>query len=282
MIVYFNEQFMPKDEVRISPDDRGFLFADGAYEVIRVYQGRLFQTGRHLQRMARSLRELRMAGPQPDRLAEIAEQLIRDNRLENEEALVYMQITRGAAPRKHAFPGHEVPPTVYVAAFPFQSPAEKLEKGVGIILVPDIRWTRCDIKSVSLLPNVLAQQQAKDSGAEEAVFVRDGALTEGTHTNFAAVFEEQLVTFPQSHYILPGITRAVVLDLCRGLNIPVKEYPILETDLKNATEMMVLSTTSEIMPVVQVNDWPVGDGKPGPVTRTLQRAFRELVAESRS
>jgi D-alanine transaminase len=276
MIVYFNDHFIPKKEVKISPDDRGFLFADGVYEVIRAYKGKLFKADAHLQRMERSLRELCMNGPDQAKFRDIAEQLIQDNQLENGEALVYLQVTRGAAPRKHAFPGNDTPSTVYVAASPFQPPQGEMEQGVKIILAPDLRWARCDIKSTALLPNVLANQQAKESGVAEAVFVRDGAITEGTHTNFFAVFDGQLVTYPKNNYILAGITRQVVLDLCRDLNIAVREFPTFERDLKKADELMLTSTTSEVTPVVQVDDWQVGDGKPGPITTMLQRAFREL------
>jgi D-alanine transaminase len=276
MIVYFNDQFIPKEEVKISPDDRGFLFADGAYEVIRTYKGKFFKAEAHLQRMERSLRELHIEGPAKETLRDIIEQLIQDNKLENGEALVYIQVTRGVALRKHAFPGNNTPPTVYAAATPFQPPPKKMEQTAKIILVPDIRWARCDIKSTALLPNVLANQQAKESGVAEAVFVRDGAITEGTHTNFFAVFDGQLATYPKNNYILAGITRQVALDLCRELNIPVKEFPIFERDLKKANELFITSTTSEVMPVVQVDDWQVGDGQPGPITTKLQRAFWEL------
>jgi D-alanine transaminase len=276
MIVYFNDHFIPKEEVKIFPDDRGFLFADGAYEVIRAYNGKLFRADSHLQRLARSLRELRLDGPDKENFRDIAEQLVQDNKLEDGEVLVYIQVTRGVAPRRHAFPGNDTPSTVYVTATPFQPPHAEMKQGVKIILVPDIRWARCDIKSIALLPNVLANQQAKENGVAEAIFVRDGAITEGTHTNFCAVFDGELVTYPQNNYILAGITRSVVLDLCRELNIPIREFPIFERDLKKADELMLTSTTSEVTPVVQVEDWQVGDGKPGPITTTLQQAFREL------
>jgi len=276
MIVYFNGRFIPKEGVKVSPDDRGFLFADGAYEVILSYNGRLFKAEEHLRRMSRSLRELRINGPDEGELRDIAERLIRVNNLGDGNAAFYVQITRGAAPRHHSFPDGETPPTIYASASPFQPPREKCEHGVKIILVPDIRWARCDIKSVALLPNVLANQQAKESGAEEAVFVRDGAITEGSHTNFCAVFDGQLVTYPKTNYILAGITRGVVLDLCGELNIPCKRSPIFERELKEADELMIVGTTVEVMPVVQVDDWQVGDGKPGPITRKLQQAFREI------
>jgi len=151
-----------------------------------------------------------------------------------------------------------------------------MTQGVKTILVPDNRWTRCDIKSISLLPNVLANQQAKERGVEEAIFVRDAAITEGSHTSVGAVFNGTFVTYPQSHYILSGITRQVVIELCRQLDIPVKEFPILVDALPDADEMMMLSTTSEITPIVQVDHQIIGSGKPGPATTRLQQAFREL------
>jgi D-alanine transaminase len=276
MIVYFNKRFIPKEDVNISPDDRGFLFADGAYEVIRSYNGKLFRAEDHVERMKRSLRELRINGAETEDFQGIAQKLIQDNGLENTDASVYIQVTRGAAPRKHTFPETPVPPTVYVAASPFDPPEDKWKNGVKVILVPDIRWTRCDIKSVALVPNVLACQQAKEQGAGEAVFVRDGVITEATHSNFCAVFDGELCTFPESNYILSGVTRKVVLELCKSLNIPVKEFPIFEKDLENADECMILGTITEVMPVVQIGDRKVGDGKPGPVTIKLQNALREL------
>ena len=276
MIAYFNGRFMPKEEVKISPDDRGFLLGDGVYEVIRSYSGRLFKVEEHFRRMARSLRELRIHGVDTEDLKGIVEALIEYNELGDGDAKLYIQITRGVAPRRHSFPDEGTPPTVYATASPFQPPRQKWEHGVRIILVPDIRWARCDIKSVALLPNILANQQAKERGAEEAVFVRDGAITEGSHTNFCAVFDGELATHPKSNYILAGIMRETVLDLCDELDVPVKEFPIFERDLKEADELMILGTTSEIMSVVQVNDWEVGDGTPGRIAMKLQRAYREL------
>lgn len=278
MIAYFNGQFIPKNDVKLSPDDRGFLFADGAYEVIRSYGGRLFKVEDHLERLARSLSELHIAGPSSTHLMSVAEQVIQRNNLENGDASLYIQVTRGVAPRKHAFPDAGTPPTVYVTAAPFQPLYEEWEQGIIITIVPDIRWGRCDIKSVALLPNVLASQQAKERGATEAVFVRDGVITEGSHTNFCAVFNGRLITHPANNHILAGITRNVVLDLCFNLGIPCSESPILERELQKASELMVLGTTSEILPVVQVDDRRVSDGKPGPITAELQRAYRDVVA----
>ncbi len=278
MIVYFNGQMMPKDEVRISPDDRGFVFGDGVYEVIRVYGGKLFEAGAHLDRLARSLRELKIRFGGVDRLEGISHRLLVENGLETGDAAVYIQVTRGAATRKHAFPAADTPPTVYVSAYAFDPPEEEWENGVNIILVPDIRWTRCDIKSVALLPNVLAAQRAAEAGAKEAVFVRDGAVTEGAHTNFAAVFNGEVRTAPYSNLILPGTTRNVAVSLCRELGIRVREFPILQHELTDTDEAMLWGTTTEVMPVVRIDGAPVGDGAAGPVTRRLQEAFAGRVA----
>ena len=275
MIVYFNGKFIPKESVKISPDDRGFLLGDGVYEVIRSYRGQLFAFEAHRERMADGLRELQIEQPAVEDFQTLAETLLKKNHLDEGDALVYIQITRGAAPRKHAFP-ENTSPTVYAFAAPFHPPQEKWQTGIKVILVPDIRWARCDIKSISLLPNVLASQQAKEHNAYEAVFVRNGMVTEGAHSSFCAVFDGQLVTHPKSPYILPGVTRAVVLRLCHELNISVREYPILEKDLHKADELLLTGTTTEIMPVIQVNDRIVSDGRPGPITTRLQQAFHAL------
>jgi D-alanine transaminase len=277
LIVYFNGRFIPKEDAKLSLDDRGFLFADGAYEVIRSYGGRLFKAQKHFRRLKHSLQELQIAAPDVESLADTAARLLQHNNLAGVDAVLYFQVTRGVAPRKHAFPDEETLPTVYVSVSPFQVPRHRFEHGVKAILVPDIRWARCDIKSVALLPNVLASQQAKERGAEEAVFVRDGVVTEGSHTNVCGVFEGTLVTHPRTNHILAGITREIVLGLCSELGIPLRETAIQERQVTEANELLIVGTTTEITPVVQVDDWSVGDGKPGPITTRLQRAFRELV-----
>ncbi len=275
MIVYLNGAFIPKEEALISPEDRGFLFADGAYDVFHAYDGHLFRGDDHFRRMVRSLHELEITAPREETLREVTTTLLRMNNLEDGNAVVYMQITRGAAPRKHAFPPPDTPPTVYAKAFAHTVPRDMQDSGVGVILAPDIRWTRCDIKSVALLPNVLAHQRAKDTGAHEALFVRDGMITEGALTNVCAVFDGRVITYPKSPYILSGLTRAVVLELCESLGIPADESPILEHQLPNADEVFICNTTSEILPVIQIDGHPVKDGLPGPITRALQQAYRE-------
>ena len=277
MIVYFNGNFLPKEEVHLSPDDRGFLFGDGIYEVIFIYNGKLFKAKEHFKRLARNLKETRINFHDTEKLEGVAERLIKDNKIENAGAMIYIQITRGVALRKHSFPGKEVTPTVYACILEVILPKEKIANGVKIILVPDIRWKRCDIKSISLLPNVLANQQAVVNGAEDAVFIRDGVITEGSHNSFCAVFDGVLYTHPKDNRILPGITREIILELCGKNNIPVREVPILEKELKKADECMLTGTGCEVIPVVAVDNWQVGDGKPGPITKRLHAAFNELI-----
>ncbi len=247
------------------------------YEVIRCYRGHLFETEAHVRRMTRSLHEMAIGLPDEFDYVETCLRLIEENRLAETDATVYLQITRGAARRKHAFPEPGTPPTLYGTAQEVPLPLEKWQTGVHVILVPDTRWTRCDIKSISLLPNVLANQRAMEAGVDEAVFVRNGTVTEGTHTNVAAVFDGVLYTHPLTNGILPGVTRGVTLRLARRLGIPVQEFPFFEHEVARADEMMLLATTMEVMPIVSVDGRPVADGKPGPIARRLQAAFREEV-----
>lgn len=277
MIVYFNGTFVPKDEVCISPDDRGFLFADGVYEVICTWDGELFQADSHFRRLAHSLAALRIARPDLDELRHVARSLLTRNGLDRAGASIYIQITRGAAVRGHAFPSTPVSPTIYASVGPYTPPWEEWEDGVSAILVPDIRWARCDIKSLALLPNVLASQRATEAGAYDAIQIRDGAITEGSHTSVCAVFNGCLVTHPLTHHILGGVTRDVILELCRKLEIPHSEYPILEERLHKTAEVMLLGTTTGVMPVVAIDGHPVGDGKPGPITRRLQAELHPMM-----
>ncbi len=277
MIAFLNGNYILKEHIKISPDDRGFLFSDGAYEVIRCYEGKLFCAETHINRLKRSIQQLRIDYEVVDQLKYVAARLIEENKLTTGQATVYLQITRGSAPRTHRFPPTGTLATVYAYAAPFKPHQDELDHGTKIILVSDTRWSRCDIKSISLLPNILAHQLAVDNCATEAVFVRDGAITEGTHTNFVGIFDGEFVTAPKSNYILPGITRELVIELCSKLHISVKEFPILETNLQKADELMIIGTTVEITPVVRVNDWQVGDGKPGPITTKIQKAFYEII-----
>lgn len=276
-IVYLDGNFVPLEEASVSPLDRGFMFADGVYEVVRSYRGSLFQQEAHIKRLRSSLREIRIGQGAADGIDGIFPDLLERNGLTDSEALVYLQVTRGAAPRAHQFPVPEGPPTVYAHAVPFDPPFEQRDRGIPVILVPDTRWSRCDIKSTALLPNILARQMAEDAGAGESIFIRDGMVTEGSSSTFCAVFSGTVVTHPESNVVLPGITKKVVFDLCARTGIPVAERPFREDELSRAAEMMLLSTSREVMPVVSVDGLEVGDGTPGQLTRKIQAAFSEII-----
>ncbi len=282
MFVFLNDRFVPKADARISVDDRGFLFGDGVYEVLRAGDGRLFEADAHVERLAIGMRTLRLPHP-PIGLAglrAVCEELLKRNGLLRGEATVYLQVTRGAAPRTHHFPSADTPPTLYVTATPFTPPAAVREDGAGAITTPDIRWARCDLKTVNLLPNAWAKQCAMDAGAAEAIFVRDGAVTDGASSNVFAVIDGELRTPPLSTYLLPGITRRVVLALAHELDLAPRECPIMAGELRAADEIFITGTTTDVTPVVRLDDRPIGAGRPGPVTRTLQRALLARLAAS--
>jgi D-alanine transaminase len=227
--------------------------------------------------MAYSLGELRIENVDMNELAGVLERLLRENGLEGQDATAYVQVTRGAAPRTHAFPDPAVPPTVYAYASPLGTSGTHRQEGISAVLLPDLRWSRCDIKSVALLPNVLANQAARERGAQEAILLRGNVVTEGSRTNVCAVFNGRLWTCPCNGLILDGITRRAVLELCPPLGIDVVESPVTVDRLADADEIMVLSTTLNVMPVVRLDDRSVGTGTPGPTARALQRAFLDLI-----
>lgn len=272
--VYLNGQFLPRSEAKLSVDERGFFFGDGVYEVTRVVHGRLFEWPRHAARLARGLRELRIAGaPSMDELLEIHHRLIEENGVTKGQGTVYLEITRGAAPRTHAFPPAGTPPTVFLSAGPFNPPNEQRAAGVAAVTYPDYRWSRCDLKTVNLLPAVMAKQHAVDLGAFEALFVREAALTEGAHTNVFGVIDGVLRTYPNSNYVLPGVTRDVVVELAHELGIPVSETPIFVHEFARLEECFITGTTSDVMPIVALDGRPVGNGRPGAITMRLYEAL---------
>ncbi|MFB6098532.1 MAG: aminotransferase class IV [Salinibacter sp.] len=276
MTVYFNGDFMDKADVSISPDDRGFVFGDGVYEVVRAEDGAFFRLDAHRRRLARSLAAIRLHDVDTEALWDGVRELLARNGLDEGPAKVYLQITRGAAPRQHAFPDVPTEPTVYARASVHEPPLEKWKNGVSVLLRPDQRWARCDIKSLNYLPNVLANQEAMEAGAYEALLVRDGFVTEGTHSSMAAVFDGTVTTHPLTNHTLPSITRQTMLELCDDLDLPIDEFPVAAADLPEADELFLMGTTTGIMPVVQVDDWQVDDGTPGPVAQELLDAFRAL------
>jgi D-alanine transaminase len=280
-IVYFNGSYLDRDQVRISPDDRGFLFADGIYEVVRFYGGRPFELQAHLARMVDGLRSLRIEGVDVSTVEAVVSELPDRNGLSDSDALLYLQITRGVAPRVHHFPDEKTEPTVFVSIRAF-SPSVDPTVGAVVITAPDHRWTRCDIKSVALLPNCMASQDAHEAGAIEAVLVRDGVALEGTRSSFFGVIDGEVRTAPRNNYILPSITRAVTLELCREHGIPCDERPILLQELEIADELFLVGTTTEILPIIEVDGRKVRDGLPGPVALRLAELFRARTEQGTS
>jgi D-alanine transaminase len=272
---------VPRAEARISVEDRGFVFGDGVYEVLRVINGKPFAARFHNDRLRRSLDGLRIALPRtdsPERFVEIAKQLLGENGLLDGQATLYIQVTRGASTRAHNFPPVDVLPTIYISAARFTPYSEFAQSGAPAISHPDLRWGRCDLKTLNLLPNVLASQTAKESGAFEAMLIRDGVVTEGTKTNFFGVVDGSLRTHPTDSHILPGITRSVLRDLARDVNIELDETPIRADEIPRLSELFLTGTTTDVMPVVSLDEKPVGKGKPGELTRKLQRVLAESLA----
>ena len=278
-IVYLNGQFLPRGEAKLSVDERGFFFGDGVYEVTRVVRGRLFEWARHARRLSRGLRELHIdAGLDLETIRSLQERLIRENQLTEGQGTVYLQITRGAAPRTHHFPPKGTPATVFLSASAFSPASEVRGRGVAVVTYPDYRWSRCDLKTVNLLPAVMAKQFASDNDAFEAVFIRDAVVTEGSHTNFFGVIGGELRTYPNSNYVLPGVTRDVVVELAHELRIPVSETPIYRHEIPQLEECFLTGTTSDVMPVVSIDGKVVGTGRPGAITMRLYEALAGRLA----
>jgi D-alanine transaminase len=272
--VYLNGEYLPKDRATISVDDRGFLLSDGIYEVTPAYGGRLFRVAQHMGRLQNGLDELGI-NFDPTGLVEMHERLIATNGLDSDDvSIVYLQITRGAAPRTHHFPPAGTAPTVYAFAQAYVRPElDRWKLGYAAITVPDQRWARVDIKAIALLPNVLAQQAAMNAGVEDALLVKDGVALEGSHNNVFAVLDGVVTTHPATHQILHGVTRAYVIELARELGFPVEERPVLLDDMRDADEIFFTGTTTEVRPTVRLDDRPIGDGRVGPVATALYAAF---------
>lgn len=270
-IAYLDGEYQPLADVRISPLDRGFLFADGVYEVIPVYGGRLFRADEHLERLGRSLAAIRIGDPL-DRAGwkALLEGIVERNG--GGHQAVYVQVTRGAAPRDHAFPPGAVP-TVFAMSKAMNPDPQT--RPLQVVTRPDIRWTRCDIKSVALLPNVLMRQEAEDAAASEVIMVRDGQVTEGSATNVFVVTGDALRTPPRSAHILGGITRDLLIELVTAADIAVREEAIPEADLRTAAEIWVTSSTKEVAPVVGLDGEAVGEGEPGPLWQRVNGLFQD-------
>jgi D-alanine transaminase len=273
-----NGQTMPLEEVKISALDRGFLFGDAVYEVIRLYRGKPWLLDQHWERLSRSLQAIRIRGIDLD---------VTKNRLLAtiaaggfQEALAYIQITRGIAPRTHAFPAAATPQEfMFVQDYADNYSAPRRE-GVGVITHPDLRWQRCDIKSTNLLGNVLATQAAAEAGCMEALlYTADDTLTEATHSSFFAVMDDTLVATPLGSAILPGITRAFLEQLAARVGVPFREQYLKRQQLMEISELFLSGTGAEVLPVVRVDGKPVGNGRVGPVSMRMGEAYRHAVAE---
>jgi D-alanine transaminase len=268
-VAYVNGQYLPFAEAKVHVEDRGYQLADGVYEVMAVKGGKLRRADRHMARLDRSLGALRIALPLSHRVLQVVvAELVRRNRLV--DGMVYLQITRGVAKRDHAFP-KAVKPTIVLTARATKPRTAQWRTGVAVITIPDIRWKRPDIKSISLLPNVLGKQQAVEAGAFEAWMVDDdGYVTEGTSTNAWIVSKKgELITRKADTAILHGVTRAVLRDSAGSADFKLVERPFTVAEAKATPEAFLTSTTSAVMPVVKIDGAPVGDGRPGPVTRRL-------------
>lgn len=283
MLAYLNGQFVPRATASISVEDRGFIFGDGVYEVWRVIDGRLFENERHLDRLRFGLRELRIVAPEivePDVLDRIARRLLAESGVADGEATLYVEITRGAAPRTHQFPPAGTTPTVYATVNRFAPPDAIRARGAACITIPDIRWARCDVKTIQLLPNVLAKQEAAEHDAIDAIMIRDGVVTESSHANVMGVLDGVVRTHPTNRRILAGVTRAVVIEIARELGYEVREEEFAEGDIARLDELFLVGTTTDVMPVVRVNDAPVGNGRPGPIAQRLHAELRERLNAS--
>ena len=275
---YLNGAFGPLSDARISPLDRGFLFADGVYEVIPVHRSRPFRLRAHLQRLDDSLAGIRLPNPHDEReWQSILQQLAAA--AGGAEMLLYVQVTRGSeAGRNHPFP-RPASPTVFAFASPYPIPGAKtLDDGLGAITLEDIRWARCDIKSIALLANVLLRQEAADRGADEALLVRDGLLLEGSSSSVLLCIGGTLVTPPNDHRILPGTSRDAVLELAQGW-LPSQVCPLEARELASCDELWIASAGRGVLPVTRVDGAPVGTGRPGPLWREMYDRLQQHLDE---
>lgn len=277
-IVYLNGEFLPQEQAKISVMDRGFLFGDGVYEVIPVFGGQCFRVAEHLARLGYSLRETRIAEPlSPQEWQVVFDRLIADHSAQHgggDQAL-YLQVTRGAAAlREHRFP--DCPPTVFAMSRALPPLRDTAPAPIDAVLVDDIRWQRCDIKSVSLLGNVLMTQQALDAGAREAILVRDDLAREGASSNVFAVVDGVLYTAPKDRHILAGITRDLIVELARQHGLPLCEEALSVQRLHSASEIWISSSTREMVPVTKLGGRVVGNGEAGPVFAQVWQWYRSF------
>ncbi|WP_457665726.1 D-amino acid aminotransferase [Thiolapillus sp.] len=280
-LIYLNGEFLPQEQAHVSVMDRGFLFGDGVYEVIPAYAGLPFRLQEHLQRLNASLEAIRMSPPlDAAQWRAVFERLLAQRGDADQQ--IYLQVTRGAyGKRLHAIP-EEVTPTVmaFATELAVRDPA-LVKQGMSVITLDDIRWERCNIKAITLLANILSQQQARDEGAQEAILVRDGMANEGTASNLFIVREGLIITPPKSSHLLPGITRDLVLELAREAGLPYAEASISVDELEHAEEIWITSSTKEVMPVTRLNGHPVDNGYPGPMWEKMDALYGACKARLR-
>ncbi|WP_100487894.1 D-amino-acid transaminase [Sporolactobacillus pectinivorans] len=272
--ILFQDQIVPREQGKVDMEDRGYQFGDGIYEAIPVYGGQMFLLDPHLKRLKRSANELRLSLPFGfEELTENLNKLIQMNEIN--DGIVYFQVTRGTAPRKHFFPEHTE--SVLTGSVVGHTWGSNQEAGIQTSLAEDIRWLRCDIKTLNLLGNVLAKQHAHEQGSDEAILHRGDIVTEGSSSNVFIVQDGRLITHPADHFILNGITRHFVIELAERMAITVDERPFTLEELLAADEIFITSTGNEVMPVAQIDGRPAAGGQPGPVTKKLMVAFADEV-----
>ena len=276
-MIYLNGRFMPLEEATIPVLDRGFIFGDGIYEVIPAYSRRPFRLAEHLQRLQDSLDGIQLKNPHSSaEWAELLQALIASN--EGEDQYLYLHITRGVAKRDHAFP-KVVTPTVFMMSSPLPPPPPELKSsGVTAISAEDNRWLRCDIKAISLLPNVLLRQQAVAAGTMEALLMREGFLTEGSASNIFVVQNGVLLAPPKNNLMLPGITYDLILELAAADSMPFKVGPVAEASVRGADELWLTSSTREVLPITVLDGQPVGNGQPGPLFKRMDALYQNYKA----
>jgi D-alanine transaminase len=276
-LILYNGKLLNSADVFISPEDRGYYFGDGVYEVFRIYQGKLYQKEAHLRRLVQSAASIQLDLPYS--IEEISRMVEELNRQDNvSEGTLYMQITRGIAPRAHTFP-EKASPTIYAYCKQVSRPLESMRHGIRAITMDDIRWLRCDIKCLNLLPNTLAKQHAVTQGVEEAVLHRSGTVTECSASNIMIIKNNRLYTHPANHLILHGITREVVLSIANEIGLEVRESAFDTGSLYQADEVFITGTTVEITPVIEVDQKSIGNGIPGKMTMKMQQAFEQTIGK---
>lgn len=280
MKVIWNNEIVERSEVKIDMEDRGYQFADGIYDVVRAYNGKFFTLNEHVDRLFSSAEKIEMFLPfTKEELKQLLSKLLQVNNIDTGN--IYMQLTRGIGiPRNHSYPDTELVPPVFTATTTIVPRDQaKMDQGITAFIVPDMRWLRCDIKSISLLGNIMAKHEAHKKGGDEAILHRDGVVTECSSSNAWMIKNDTIYTHPDGNLVLPGITKIMLLKVARKAGIPVKEEAFTIEDLKEADEVFASSTTIEAMPITHIDGNPVGKGKRGPVVEKLQQLYVDAVEE---